>query len=293
MSEYFPEIAAAAVTLPEGDYVLDGELLMPAKRGLAFNDLPEQIPPAESSIRRPDGQRNTGVVCGEFDLLVRNGMDQADVKQNNKQRQLEDFADQCRARNPTFRLSPASAELTDAQRWLKASGGGKDGVMAKRVNFQCQAGNREGMQKIKMRPGQPIVVGEFRYGERPQSAGKRLVGSLLLGLYDHVGWLHHVGFTSGIKAAEKRDLTDKLEKIRAEQSFTGARRVRIIMRATKRSSECEYQYVRSLSLKSPTTILPEAVFGAAPDDRSLADGQKAERRCTMEQLWTPRRVYRL
>jgi ATP-dependent DNA ligase len=50
---------------------------------------------------------------------------------------------------------------------------------------------------------------------------KRLVGSLLLGLYDDEGSLHHVGFTSGLKAAEKRDLTEKLEKMMAKRSFTG------------------------------------------------------------------------
>jgi ATP-dependent DNA ligase len=66
-----------------------------------------------------------------------------------------------------------------------------------------QESTREGMQKIKMRRTADCVIGGFRYGERPRSAGKRLVGSLLLGLYDNEGSLHYVGFTSGIKAAEK------------------------------------------------------------------------------------------
>jgi hypothetical protein len=48
------------------------------------------------------------------------------VKLSDRRRELEDFASKCFAQNPTFRLSPASAELTDAQRWLKASGGGTD-----------------------------------------------------------------------------------------------------------------------------------------------------------------------
>ena len=98
----------------------------------------------------------------------------------------------------------------EAKRWLRAG-----------LDLPYQAGNREGMQKIKMYRAADCVIGGFRYGERPASAGKRLVGSLLLGLYDDLGLLHHVGFTSGIKAAEKRDLTDKLEKITAERSFTG------------------------------------------------------------------------
>ena len=56
--------------------------------------------------------------------------------------------------------------------------------MAKRRDLPYQAGNREGMQKITMHRTADCVIGGFRYGERPQSAGKRLVGSLLLGLYD-------------------------------------------------------------------------------------------------------------
>ena len=46
-----------------------------------------------------------------FDLLVRNGIDLAGMKLSDRRRELEDFANKCFARNPTFRLSPASAEL--------------------------------------------------------------------------------------------------------------------------------------------------------------------------------------
>ena len=93
------------------------------------------------------------------------------------------------------------------------------------------------MQKIKMHRTADCVVGGFRYGEHLQSAGKRLVGSLLLGLYDDEGLLQHVGFTSGIKEMEKRGLTEKLEKIKAERSFTGNAPGAPSRWSTKRSSE--------------------------------------------------------
>ena len=109
--------------------------------------------------------------------------------------------------------------------------------MAKRLDFPYQAGNREGMQKIKMHRTADCVIGGFRYGERPQSAEKKLLGSLLLGLYDNEGLLQHVGFTSGAKASEKRDLTDKLEKIKAGRSFTGNALGAPSRWSTKRSSE--------------------------------------------------------
>ena len=47
------------------------------------------------------------------------------------------------------------------------------------------------------------------------------VGSLLLGLYDEDGLLHHVGFTSAIPAKERPALTKELEELIAPPGFTG------------------------------------------------------------------------
>jgi len=78
------------------------------------------------------------------------------------------------------------------------------------------SGNRYGMQKIKNYRSADCVVGGFRYNE-----GKRLVGSLLLGLYDKDGKLNHVGFTSNIPNGDKPVLTAKVEKLIAPPGFTG------------------------------------------------------------------------
>ena len=48
-----------------------------------------------------------------------------------------------------------------------------------------------------------------------------MVGSLLLGLYDGAGKLNHIGFTSGMSAAERKALTPKLEALVAPPGFTG------------------------------------------------------------------------
>ena len=76
------------------------------------------------------------------------------------------------------------------------------------------------MQKIKCYRTADCVIGGFRYAERKQ-AGKAVVGSVLLGLYDDEGHLDHVGFSSGIKADERPALTRKLEAIVTDRSFTG------------------------------------------------------------------------
>jgi ATP-dependent DNA ligase len=73
------------------------------------------------------------------------------------------------------------------------------------------------MQKIKLRRTADCVVGGFRYAE-----GEKVVGSLLLGLYDDGGKLHHVGFTSGFKHAERRAITKRLESYIETPGFTGS-----------------------------------------------------------------------
>jgi len=48
-----------------------------------------------------------------------------------------------------------------------------------------------------------------------------VVGSLLPGLYDQHELLNHIGFTSTIKARDKRALTTKLKTLIASPGFTG------------------------------------------------------------------------
>jgi len=132
---------------------------------------------------------------------------------------LEAFA-KASLKGGIFRLSPSTTSYATAKKWLAQSGGGSDGVIAKRIDLPYQAGNRDGMQKIKKFRSADCVVGGFRYATN-KIAGRKVVGSLLLGLYDAKGLLHHVGFTSAIKAGEKPELTDRLEALIGEPGFTG------------------------------------------------------------------------
>ena len=84
-----------------------------------------------------------------------------------------------------------------ARRWYRSAGASLDGVVAKRLDANYLSGSRDGMQKIKRQRTADCVVGGFRYAE-----GKRVLGSLLLGLYDDEGRLHHVGFTSAFSHAD-------------------------------------------------------------------------------------------
>ena len=234
LARYFPEVVAAALTMREKSFVLDGEIVVPVGGRLSFDDLLQRIHPAASRVMKLAEQ--TPALFLAFDLLKKGKTELAALPLSKRRPKLEDFATLCFSSKNPFRLSPASLSLEDAERWLTSAGGGSDGVIAKRIDLPYQAGNREGMQKIKRYRSADCVIGGFRYGENLQ-AGRKVVGSVLLGLYDADGLLHHVGFSSGIKTKDKPALTDKLEAIKNDRSFTGNAPGGPSRWSTKRSSE--------------------------------------------------------
>lgn len=218
LKRYFPEIAAAALDLNAKSFILDGEIVVPAEGQFSFDDLLQRIHPAASRVRRLAAE--TPAMYLAFDLLKEGTKDVAALPLSERRPLLEHFAACQFPGKAFFGLSIASLQLKEAEHWLRSAGGGSDGIIAKRLDLPYQAGNREGMQKIKRYRSADCVIGGFRYAEKTQ-ATRRVVGSILLGLYDAGGLLHHVGFSSGIKAKDKAALTAKLEAIAQKQSFTG------------------------------------------------------------------------
>jgi ATP-dependent DNA ligase len=218
LTRYFPEVVDAARAIKATSFVVDGEIVVPLGRTLSFDALLQRIHPAMSRVQRLAAE--TPALFLAFDVL-RHGSKELSQEPLSKRRPILSmlFKDAV-PRGGTFKLSPASTRLSDAKRWLKSAGSGIDGVIAKRTDLPYQAGNREGMQKIKRYRTADCVIGGFRYAERKQAA-KAVVGSVLLGLYDDEGVLHHVGFSSGIKEQERSALTKRMEAITTERSFTG------------------------------------------------------------------------
>ncbi|MDB5521424.1 MAG: dependent ligase [Tardiphaga sp.] len=217
LKRYFPEIELAASMLPESRFLLDGELVVPMGDSYSFDDLLHRLHPAQSRIKKLSAA--TPALFLAFDILNYGKRDLADAPLTARRPALDDFAKRCFSDGSRFQLSPATTDVDQALRWLGEAGGGSDGIIAKRINLAYQAGNREGMQKIKRYRSADCVIGGFRYGKN-LIAGRKLAGSLLLGVYGPSGDLHHVGFSSGIKMADKPALTDQLEAIKAPQSFT-------------------------------------------------------------------------
>lgn len=232
LTRYFPELVEAVRALRAKRFVLDGEIVVPESGGLSFDALLQRIHPAESRIQRLSSE--TPAVLLVFDLLVdARGKDLTKVPLSERRERLEQFAATRIARGTRIMLSPATRRLAEARDWL-AGRSGTDGVMAKRLDLPYKSGERTAMEKIKRKRTADCVVGGFRYATK----GK-VVGSLLLGLYDDDGILHHVGFTSSLSADERRRVTPQLEKLAGGEGFTGRAPGGPSRWSTKRSSEWE------------------------------------------------------
>lgn len=229
LARYFPEMVAALRAVPHRHFLLDGELVIPVGGSLSFEALQMRLHPAESRIRRLAGE--TPAVLIAFDLLKdAHGADLRGDVLRRRRAALERFFRPLRGM-ATFRLSPVTTRRTEAARWLARAGGGElDGVVAKRLDDAYRPGERA-MLKIKNLRSADCVVGGFRYG-----TGSKLVGSLLLGLYDEAGLLDHVGFTAALSGLDRRALTAKLEKLKGG-GFTGSAPGGPSRWSTKRTSE--------------------------------------------------------
>jgi len=85
--------------------------------------------------------------------------------------------------------------------------------VAKPIHIAYLPGKRA-MLKIKHVRTADCVVGGFRWHTTTTRGGPAAVGSLLLGLYDDAGVLHHVGVTSAFTMETRRRLVDELAPLR-------------------------------------------------------------------------------
>jgi ATP-dependent DNA ligase len=215
LTRYFPELTDMLRELKAERFVLDGEIVVPSDGGFSFDALLQRIHPAASRIRRLAAE--TPALLIVFDLLVNaRGERLTGLTLQDRRQELERFLRANGRGDKALRLSPSTPRLTTAKGWLKRVGNALDGVIAKQRDLPYLSGERTGMQKIKNYRSADCVVGGFRYNE-----GKRVVGSLLLGLYDDAGLLHHIGFTSTIARKDKPALTKKLQKYIKPPGFTG------------------------------------------------------------------------
>ncbi len=213
LGRYFPEVEAALKQVLPGPMVLDGEIVIAGDNGLDFDSLQMRIHPAASRVKMLSEQTPASFVA--FDLLAIGNEDLRGVPfEQRRDRLVAALKD---IQPPVF-LTPCTDDNSEAQDWFdRFEGAGLDGVIAKPRKDAYQPGKR-GWLKIKHLRTVDCVIGGYRWnrGEEGKS-----VGSLLLGLFDDNGVLHHVGHTSSFKAAEKRELVETLQPYVIEEGDGG------------------------------------------------------------------------
>ena len=214
LERYFPDIVRVLEKLPAKNVVLDGELLVQGESGYSFSDLQMRLHPAASRVNMLAQKQPATFLI--FDILeTETGINTMSLPLSERRLILERFWKNYCSKEIAVKLSPQTNSLTEAMKWLRASGWYIDGIVAKNSTDVYMPGERV-MRKYKSIRTADCVVGGFRYGTNSNE-----VGSLLLGLYDKEGRLNHVGFTSSIAKSEKPSLTKKLEKLIHEPGFTG------------------------------------------------------------------------
>ncbi|MEJ7749089.1 MAG: ATP-dependent DNA ligase [Candidatus Limnocylindrales bacterium] len=206
LDRYFPELAdPLRAALPER-CVLDGEVVIAGAGGLEFEALLLRIHPAASRVRMLAESSPASFVA--WDLLALGDEDLRDVPQGERRARLEEAL---AGVTPPVHLTPATRDRATAGDWFdRFEGAGLDGVVAKRLDGRYLPGKRA-MLKIKHQRTADCVVAGFRWHKNGPGTH---IGSLLLGLHDDAGKLHHVGITSSFTWDRRAALVDELARWR-------------------------------------------------------------------------------
>jgi ATP-dependent DNA ligase len=206
LTRYFPDLVdPLRENLPER-CVVDGEIVIATEHGLDFDLLSLRIHPAASRVEMLAAETPASFVA--FDLLAEGDDDLRALPFRDRRARLERAL--AGAESPVL-LTPATIDRALAEEWFERfEGAGLDGVVAKPLDGEYEEGKRT-MQKVKHLRTADCVVGGFRLHK--DGAG---VGSLLLGLYDDDGVLHHVGVASSFSAGARAELLGELEPYRTD-----------------------------------------------------------------------------
>jgi ATP-dependent DNA ligase len=199
LDRYFPELRQSLLDNLPNRCVLDGEIVVVGTSGLDFDTLSQRIHPAASRVALLAETTPASFVA--FDLLALGDRSYLDEPFAVRRAALEEALGNA---DPPIHLTPATTNPEVARDWFsRFEGAGLDGVIAKPNDLRYQPGKRV-MMKIKHERTADCVVGGFR---EHKDGG---VGSLLLGLFDQEGVLHHVGVASGFSVARRAELVDEL-----------------------------------------------------------------------------------
>ncbi len=212
LTRYFPELVESLLANLPDRCVIDGEIVIAGPAGLEFDSLSQRIHPAESRVVLLARTNPASFVA--FDALAV-GTDDLRRQPYSSRRQALEGA--LAAAVAPIHLTPVTTDANTARDWFsRFEGAGLDGVVAKAGDLPYEPGKRI-MIKVKHERTADCVVAGFRWHKEGG-----VVGSLLLGLFDGAGVLHHVGVASGFSAARRRAFLEEIEPYR-ERGQTATR----------------------------------------------------------------------
>lgn len=201
---YFPELREPMLRMLPERCVVDGELVVTSDKGLDFDALQLRQHPADSRVQKLAKEIPASYVA--FDLLALGDDSLCETPFAERRATLERVFAGVEA--PLY-LTPATLDRGTAADWFsRFEGAGFDGVVAKPLDGAYQPGQRA-MLKVKHERTADCVVAGYRIHKDGNG-----VGSLLLGLYDDDGVLHHVGVASSMAAPARAQLLADVQPLR-------------------------------------------------------------------------------
>ena len=212
-NRYFPEVVDAVAAAVDRPAVLDGELVVVRDdehgQHLDWDALSERIHPADSRVRALAERTPARFIA--FDLLALGSAELLGTPFADRREKLLSLD----LRGPEVLATPLTEDVALAREWFRAfEGAGLDGIIAKDADSPYQPGKRS-MFKIKHTRTADCVVAGLRWHANTEPG--TAVGSLLLGLHDDRGVLHHVGVAGAFPAKTRRELAGLLEDLRTDE----------------------------------------------------------------------------
>ncbi len=203
----FPDVAAAVAALPDGDLVLDGELVVFDPKGVSRFQLLQ---------RRGSGARSAYAV---FDLLERDGRSLLKRPLYERRAALEQLIEDAGPLRLSRRLTRDGAKayaMAQKRAW--------EGIIAKdEASVYEPAARSRAWLKVKVRKQSEFVIGGYT-----APAGSRLhLGALLVGLYDGSDLRYAGKVGSGYTGGSLAELAALLAPLGSEKSpFSDAPRMK-------------------------------------------------------------------
>ncbi len=206
LDRYFPELIEPLLENLPARCVLDGEVVIAHDGRLDFDALLLRIHPAASRVAMLAEQAPASYVA--WDLLAIDDEAMLQMPQAERRARLEAAL---AAARPPVHMTPLTRDRDTATDWFtRFEGAGLDGVIAKDGTALYEPGKRR-MIKIKHTRTADCLVAGFRWHKNGKGTH---IGSLILGLFDEAGVLHHVGVTSSFKWDRRAELAEELAPLR-------------------------------------------------------------------------------